>query len=435
MPALPVAHGTSTSIRNTQPVTITACTHIGLPPVIHATSPPSIQQTDIHSERLRRKLRDRWDKTRAQMAQLISDHARMERKCAVKINHARWKKWKNRCSVEKKGGNGIVTNPISMATTSPTAFSRHFQKGSASIANPISIATTNLTVFSRHLQEGSVSIYDLPFASLTDLQWHELFDQFTANTGLPSDASMYTILSPYLQPLTHQDLTEADGIAEILSNVLPQSEQETNTATNIRVKICCWNVNGLHHLVTKGFLQKFLFQHYPDILLLTEIKIGIKKLFKFKALHRLLRAQGYQYTYYHPQQRGYGGLHGTACISKIKPLSVSCGWLHKNQSKDVDGRVMTIFMKQYTIVLTYSPCSSYPERKMLESKRLQKDDERKEFDASMLRHLSAVERQSSKPLIWTGDLNVTPSLVHDVFDGSSNPSRLVISHGKDPIAN
>ena len=84
---------------------------------------------------------------------------------------------------------------------------------------------------------------------------------------------------------------------------------------------------------------------------------------------------------------------------------------------------MTIFMKQYTIVLTYSPCSSYPERKMLESKRMQKYDERKEFDASMLRHLSAVERQSSQPLIWAGDLNVTPSLVHDVFDGSSNPSR------------
>jgi len=104
------------------------------------------------------------------------------------------------------------------------------------------------------------------------------------------------------------------------------SSLQVSPPKNASLSMCTYNVNGLANLVRKGYFRRFLVKHSPDVLLLTEVKMSLRRLFTFKPLHVRLEAFGYHFCYYNPQVRDHGGLHGTAIISKIKPEKVICGY-------------------------------------------------------------------------------------------------------------
>ena len=142
---------------------------------------------------------------------------------------------------------------------------------------------------------------------------------------------------------------------------------------------------------------------------------------KCRPLLLLLRAFGYNFSYWHPQSRGHGGLHGVALLSRVEPEVVKCGWIHSN-TVDLDGRVLTCVFPGFVIVQTYVPCSTWPEKKIEPEKSRARDDGRRTFDLELRRHLIAVQLQYKREVIWTGDQNVTLN-PEDVWDGITNPRR------------
>ena len=236
-----------------------------------------------------------------------------------------------------------------------------------------------------------------------------------ARTPLEITTKALDISTTYHKPkiitLTHKD-------NNILCALGMNKKKTTMTET---IKLIAWNCNGIQSLVKKGHLRELLLKRRPTVLALSEIKISLKKLRKLSGLTLLLRACGYHFSYWHPQSRGHGGLHETAIISRLKPTTVRCGWIHSREP-DLDGRVITAVYDGFTIVQTYVPCTTWPERKIPTEKARQQNDRRRLFDVTLRRHLKAVRIEYKQPVFWTGDQNValTPE---DVWDGVTNPRR------------
>ena len=172
-----------------------------------------------------------------------------------------------------------------------------------------------------------------------------------------------------------------------------------------------WNVNGVGALVRKGALRRFLTKHNPDVIALGEIKISAKKLGRFHKLHTLLRTFGYAHCYWHPMTAGHGGLHGTAILCKVAPTEVIQGWAHEPGREDDEGRVITAVFDTHTMIHTYTPCSTWPEKKMTEkwtrAKAKAKDQRRRTFDVRLRKHTAHMRTRTKKPVVLCGDLNVT----------------------------
>jgi len=157
-------------------------------------------------------------------------------------------------------------------------------------------------VTSRHIWEGTVSILDV---QLDEDQCNVIFDTFMDHQAsyidmdlsvpLDDDAgwhlmvydrynfrqeSFNDVLMKYLQPIHFDDAVGLARLTPMLANAgFCENTGYDNGDTATR-KVCCWNVNGLGNITKKGFLKKLLLEHDPDILLLSEIKIGIRRLFR-----------------------------------------------------------------------------------------------------------------------------------------------------------
>ena len=172
------------------------------------------------------------------------------------------------------------------------------------------------------------------------------------------------------------------------------------------MKHLVYNCNGVRAVHRSGDLTRILLRHRPDVVALTEIKIGAKRLSKLKTLHSSLRALGYAHCYWHPMTSGHGGLHGTALFFKQKPLRVLCGWAHTD-ANDGDGRVITAIFDTHILLNTYIPCSTWPAKKIAPDKAAAKDQRRRDFDALLSDHCEFLQRSLGIPLIHVGDMNVT----------------------------
>jgi len=217
-----------------------------------------------------------------------------------------------------------------------------------------------------------------------------------------------------------------------LSPVVPVARASITMAT--------YNCNGLANLVRKGYFRRFLSKHEADVLLLTEVKMSLKRLFSFKKLHVLLKAFGYEFCYYNPQVINHGGLHGTAIISKIKPIHVSCGFFDLNDSSgppaeddlddssgppaedrrfspvplddaklsmDHDGRCISAVFDDFAVVNTYTPCSGLSKPDRPDKDVFVRDAFRKRYEAALLLHCENLKLRFGKPVVLCGDLNVT----------------------------
>lgn len=147
------------------------------------------------------------------------------------------------------------------------------------------------------------------------------------------------------------------------------------------MKLISWNVNGLRACLQKGFLD-FFNREDADIFALQETKLQP---------HQIeLELPGY-YQYWHSAERK--GYSGTAVFTKKEPLSIRHDFIDENHPKE--GRVMTLEFEQFFFVNAYVPNSK---------EELARLDYRMEWEEAMRSHL--VERSKTKPVIYTGDLNV-----------------------------
>ncbi|GAM21072.1 hypothetical protein SAMD00019534_042470 [Acytostelium subglobosum LB1] len=155
------------------------------------------------------------------------------------------------------------------------------------------------------------------------------------------------------------------------------------------IKIISWNVAGFNSCASKGF-KAYVEKEQPDILCLQETKIEQTKAVGLKAI-----PDGYEYHFNTCEKPGQ---HGTALLTKIKPVSVTKGiGISKH---DKEGRVITAEYEKFYVVNSYVPNSGTNRTKPLD--RL--DYRTKEWDVDFFNYMKNLNK--TKPVIWCGDLNV-----------------------------
>lgn len=161
------------------------------------------------------------------------------------------------------------------------------------------------------------------------------------------------------------------------------------------MKLYSWNVNGIRATIRKGALQQFMAKHQPDVFALQETKA--------KQGQAEIEFDGYEEYWNSADKPGYSG---TAIFTKIKPLKVINGLPEDIIKKyhvegDVygdpnkEGRVITAEFDNFYLVNVYT---------INVKDDLSRLPIRKEWDKAFLAYMQALEK--SKPVIFTGDLNV-----------------------------
>ncbi|MES1908616.1 MAG: hypothetical protein MHM6MM_001517 [Cercozoa sp. M6MM] len=178
------------------------------------------------------------------------------------------------------------------------------------------------------------------------------------------------------------------------------------------LRIMCYNVNGLNSTLNKGFVEYLQKKKdagtLPQILCLSEIKMSAEKFDKLWMEDEEAQALGYEHVEVHSAKDKKGGIHGTAVLSSIEPLSVTRGI---NNSSDDDGRALTFEFDTFYLVHTYVPNAG-------EGLKFMK--RRETWNKKMTEHVNKLRK--TKPVMWTGDLNVAV-LDFDVYDGETNRAR------------
>lgn len=163
------------------------------------------------------------------------------------------------------------------------------------------------------------------------------------------------------------------------------------------MKIISWNVNGIRAVHRKGLFVPFIEKYQPDILCLQETKA--------EQHQSEVDLPDYEEYWNSAIKKGYSG---TAIFTKIKPLSITNGFLSGIAEKfglvadgygdpQTEGRVITAEFKDFYIVTVYTPNA--------------KDDlsriplRHKQWDPAFLEYMKYLERRG-KPVIFCGDLNV-----------------------------
>jgi exodeoxyribonuclease-3 len=162
------------------------------------------------------------------------------------------------------------------------------------------------------------------------------------------------------------------------------------------VKIYSWNVNGIRAVVRKGALQDFMAKHKPDILCLQETKA--------KQGQAEIDLAGYEEYWNSAAKPGYSG---TAIFTKIKPIKVVNGFPESfakkynfvdDKTRDAadEGRVIAAEFDKFWLVSVYT-INAKDDLSRLDLKH-------KHWDPAFLAYMK--ELQKTKPVIFTGDLNV-----------------------------
>jgi exodeoxyribonuclease-3 len=147
------------------------------------------------------------------------------------------------------------------------------------------------------------------------------------------------------------------------------------------MRLISWNVNGLRACLGKGFLETIK-RLNPDIVCLQETKMQ-----KGQAEVNL---SGYTQFWNSAVKKGYSG---TAVFSRVKPLTEHYGiGITKH---DQEGRVITLEMKDFTLVNVYAPNAR---------QELVRLDYRMEWEDDFRAYLQKLDK--IKPIIVCGDFNV-----------------------------
>lgn len=148
--------------------------------------------------------------------------------------------------------------------------------------------------------------------------------------------------------------------------------------------IISWNVNGIRAAARNGFMEWFAGAS-PDVICLQETRVH-----PHEVALELREPAGYK-AYWHPAQRK--GYSGVATFTKREPISVTRMGV---EAFDVEGRVMALEFKGFTLVNAYFP-NSQPERARIDYKLA--------FCEAMLDFCNRL-RDGGKNVILCGDYNI-----------------------------
>ena len=150
------------------------------------------------------------------------------------------------------------------------------------------------------------------------------------------------------------------------------------------MKLISWNVNGIRAVMKKDFVGS-LAEMAPDVLCLQETKARPEQ------VELPLEFGGYKDYWNSADKAGYSGV---ATFSRIEPLSVTRGI--GIDAHDTEGRVITLELDDFHLVNVYTPNAQNELRRL--PYRMEWDQAFREFLAGL--------RESGKPVIFCGDLNV-----------------------------
>ena len=149
------------------------------------------------------------------------------------------------------------------------------------------------------------------------------------------------------------------------------------------MKLVSWNVNGLRAVLAKGLLD-YIGEGDADVICLQETKCTPGD------VQHVAWPAGYQAHWNAAKKKGYSG---TAVLTRVPPLRVSCGL--GIDEHDSEGRVIIAEYPDFHLVNVYVPNSQH---------ELVRLAYRQRWDRDFLSHLKQLER--TKPVIVCGDLNV-----------------------------
>lgn len=147
------------------------------------------------------------------------------------------------------------------------------------------------------------------------------------------------------------------------------------------MKFISWNVNGLRAVLKKGFEDSFAALD-GDIFCLQETKL--------QAGQVSLELEGYHQYWNYAEKKGYSG---TAVFTRREPLSVRYGM--GIPAHDTEGRLITLEFEDFYFVCCYTPNAQ---------NELKRIDYRMQWEDDLRAYLMELDR--SKPVVYTGDLNV-----------------------------
>ncbi|CAF0794509.1 unnamed protein product [Brachionus calyciflorus] len=148
-------------------------------------------------------------------------------------------------------------------------------------------------------------------------------------------------------------------------------------------KISSWNINGLRAWIKKGGLN-YLEAESPDIFCLQETKYDNSK------VHELSTLSNYHCYWLSSRKKGYAGV---GIMSRSEPITVKYGI--NDEEFDKEGRVMIAEYDKFYLINSYVPNVG------AELVRL---GYRLKWAEVLRKYLASLEK--TKPIIWTGDLNV-----------------------------
>jgi exodeoxyribonuclease III len=181
-----------------------------------------------------------------------------------------------------------------------------------------------------------------------------------------------------------------------------RQKQETMKDEVIK-RIISWNVNSIRQAHKKGFFLETLKTMDADVVLLQEVRGAEDRIYKSKGLMQGLRDLGYRYFYWNvcADVKLGTGYSGVAVISKFPMERVEVGL----GGEDVEGRVLTVYHKDFVITTAYTPCSQ------LSGLECTRGEIRKNFDIDLKTHIlrkkAEVDSEGKhRTFILMGDLNV-----------------------------
>lgn len=171
------------------------------------------------------------------------------------------------------------------------------------------------------------------------------------------------------------------------------------------MRFVSWNVNGLRACLTKGFAESFE-QLDADVFCLQETKM--------QPGQADFHPEGYEEYVFSAEKKGYSG---TACYTRIHPLSVRQGL--GIPEFDCEGRTLTLEFEQCWLVNVYVPNSQ---------DKLARIDYRVRWEDALRTYLKQLD--GDKPVVLCGDLNIARTPIdlknpkaNDGAAGYSQPER------------
>ena len=157
------------------------------------------------------------------------------------------------------------------------------------------------------------------------------------------------------------------------------------------MKIISWNVNGIRSLLKTNYLDNLLIDEDPDILCISETKLGATIIDDIKL-------NNYKYKFWHNSKikKGYSG---TAILMKDEPLNIIFGLELNNKEYDNEGRLITLELPDYYLINVYTPNSGEGLNRLNERIKI--------WDHNFKKYINKL--QKNKPIIICGDLNVAHS--------------------------